>query len=252
MNHLLNARKKGVEELISYTIVTDKPAIISLLKRNGVKLSANPSNAELTTAVLVANRRSRIFRRDLSKLLENKLPKAAKEFKNIVGNSEDFGFTGVDDVTYMQGFTGVDDFSDFTGWDDFQSMSGYVSPSLASGVQNVAKTSKKDLRKQSRATRRSSREKTKVGSFLANLSSTLFTKENVNAGIQYGLDRINADSLARQNALQEKAMALEAQQQDIQRQLGKGSGISGTTVLYIGIGVVALVGIGFLIFRKKA
>ena len=264
--------KKSVQELISYSIVTDKKGVINLLKSNGVKVGNDISNAKLTTAVLVANKKSPIFKKKLGSLLESKLNKAGEKFSNIVGNSQDFGFTGVDDVTYMKGFTGVDDFSDFTGWDDFQSMSGVKSPlkisqptlnykpqglpAIPSNLStSISSDSTNKKIKLTAAERKASGQKTKVGAALSNLWSftktNVLTKENINAGIQVGLDKINQDSLSRQNALEQQSMAMQQQQADMQRQLGKGAGVSGNTVLYIGIGVIALVGIGFLIYRQS-
>jgi len=150
--------KKGVEELISYTIVTDKGALVNLLKKSGVKLNASPSDLEVTTAVLVANKKSSLFKSELAKILEKKLPKAGETFMGIVGNSQDFGFTGVDDVTYERGFTGVDDFNDFTGWDDFKNLIT-INPSVASGITTASQTSKSDLRKMSTAQRKASGQK---------------------------------------------------------------------------------------------
>lgn len=238
--------KTSVQELISYTIVTDKKSVIALLRSNGVKVPDDISDAKLTTAVLVANKKSPIFKKKLASLLQSKLDKAGEKFSNIVGNSQDFGFTGVDDVTYMKGFTGVDDFSDFTGWDDFQS---------ADGDKKAARAAKKAAKAQATAKRKESGQKTKVGTALSNLwsftKSNVLTKENINAGIQVGLDRVNQDSMMRQNALEQQSIMLQQQQQEMQRQLGRGAGVSGTTILYVGIGVVALVGIGFLIYRQS-
>jgi len=62
--------KKSVQELISYSIVTDKKGVINLLKSNGVKVGNDISNAKLTTAVLIANKKSPIFRKKLGALLE--------------------------------------------------------------------------------------------------------------------------------------------------------------------------------------
>jgi hypothetical protein len=235
--------KKGVEELISYSIVADKASVISILKRNGVKLSPNPSNAEVTTAVLIANKKSSVFRKDLAALLQKNLPKGGEKFMGIVGNSQDFGFTGVDDVTYMKGFTGIDDFSDFTGWDEFESATA------------EEKKMKAAAKAQATAARKASGKQTKVGAALTNLwnftKTNVLTPENVNAGIQVGLNKVNQDSLARQNALEQQSQMLQQQQQQMQGQIGKGSGMTGTTMIYIGVGVIALVGIGFLIVRQS-
>jgi hypothetical protein len=253
--------KKSVEELISYTILTDRKAMIDLLKSNGVKVSDDISDAKLTTAVLVANKKSAIFRKKLASLLGTKLDKAGEKLKKvkekffgIVGNSQDFGFTGVDDVTYMKGFTGVDDFSDFTGFDDFAS----ATASERKAARAAAKQKKeigKALSQKFGTTQAQKQGQTKVGAALSSLwlftKENVLTRDNINAGIQVGLDKINADSLARQNAIDQQSIMLQQQQQDMQRQLGKGAGVSGNTILYVGIGVIALVGIGFLIYKQS-
>jgi hypothetical protein len=245
--------KKGVEELISYTIVTDKSALVNLLKKSGVKLNASPSDLEVTTAVLVANKKSPSFKSELAKVLEKKLPKAGETFMGIVGNSQDFGFTGIDDFTYERGFTGVDDFNDFTGWDDYKNLIS-ISPSVLSGIKTATQTSKTDLKKQATVQRKASGEKTKAGSAISGIWSfvktNVLTPDNINAGISAGLGKLNADTSAKQNAVDEKALALQLQQQEIANTLNKKQGASSNTVLYVVIGAVALVGIGFLIYKS--
>ncbi|MFY8161485.1 MAG: hypothetical protein ACOVNU_09160 [Candidatus Kapaibacteriota bacterium] len=265
--------KKGVEELISYTVVTDKKALVNLLKKSGVQLNGSPSDLEVTTAVLVANKKSESFKNELAKLLQGKLPQAGETFCGIVGNSQDFGFTGVDDFTYEMGFTGiegfddftgVDDFNGFTGWDDFQSMSGSLIPtftenlkkSIDSAQKTTAKTtpSKADLRKMSAAERKASGQKTKAGSAIAGIWSfvnkNVLTPDNINAGISAGLGKVNADTAARQNAIDEKALALLDEQRKIADDLNKKKGVSTNTILYVTVGLIAVVGIGFLIYKS--
>lgn len=253
--------KKGVQELISYSIVTDKNGVIRTLKRNGVKLRDNASDAEVTKAVLIANKHT-TFRKDLANFLQGKLKEGGEKFHSIVGNSQDFGFTGVDDFTYEKGFTGVDDFNDFTGWDDFKSANatttfsvskptlGYTPKGLGGGMTTSSlSTSVSDTTTQKTG-------KTKVGSALAGIwgfvKENVLTKDNINAGIQAGLGKVNADTAARQNALDQQAIMLQQQQQDMANQLGKKqAGVSGTTIIYIGVGLIAVVGISYLIFKKK-
>jgi hypothetical protein len=229
--------KKVAEELISYTIVTDRNSIINLLNRNGVKLSNDPTNSELTIAVLVANSKSSSFRDDLARLLSSKVSEAGESFSNIVGNDQDFGFTGVDDVTY---FPNV--FS-FTGGDDYKN---YVAPTLdeVMGVKSTSTTSSLTTTK----------PQTKVGSALSSIWSfakdNILTKDNINAGIQVGLNKVNADTLARQNNLQAQQQMLEQQQFQMSRQLAPQRGVSGNTILYVVIGLVALAGIGFVVYKQ--
>jgi len=245
--------KQAIQELLSYTIVTDKGSLVELLKRYGVKFKDNPSDAEVTTAVLVANKKSKPFRKDLAKLLQNKLPIAGEKFKSIVGNDQDFGFTGVDDVTYEPNFswTGTDDFNDFTGWDDFQAADGKGKTSVT--IPSDLLTRAKASAAQASQIASQQKGKTRIGKALANLWSfskdKVLTKENVNAGIQYGLDKINQDSLRRQNALEQQSLLLQAQQDQMRGKFGRG--LSGNTVLYASVGIIALVGIGFLIYKQS-
>ena len=227
--------KQVAQELISYTIVTDRNSIINLLKRNGVSLSANPSNSELTIAVLVANSKSSAFKNDLAKLLSSKVQEAGESFSNIVGNDQDFGFTGVDDVTYFPNVMS------FTGMDDYKNAPGDLLPGIASGI-NAA------------TSQTTTKPKTKVGSILASvgsfLSTNVLTKENVNSAIQVGVNKINADTLARQNNLQQQAAMLEQQQYQMSRQLSTSKGASGNTILYVVIGLIAIAGIGFVVYKQ--
>jgi hypothetical protein len=235
--------KKAVQELISYTVVTDKGKLEKLLMRHGVKLGNATSDKDVTTAVLIANRKSNSFKNELAKVLQDKLPEAGEKFSNIVGNSQDFGFTGVDDVTYMKGFTGVDDFSDFTGWDDFKNGIGDLNPSF---IQNLNQAS-------SIAAASNSKPKTKAGAAISSIwqftKTNILTPDNINAGIQAGLSKVNADSAARQGGAEQQAYLLQQQQMQMQRQVKPSA--SSNTILYVGIGAVALIGIIFLVVKSK-
>jgi hypothetical protein len=235
--------KKAVQELISYTVVTDKGKLERLLMRHGVKLGKATSDRDVTTAVLIANRKSNAFKNELAKVLQDKLPEAGEKFSNIVGSSQDFGFTGVDDVTYMKGFTGVDDFSDFTGWDDFKSVSGVnITPSFAQNLSQATSTAVAAKKPQ-----------TKVGAAISSIwqftKTNILTQDNINAGIQAGLNKVNSDSAARQNGAEQQAYLLQQQQMQMQSKVK--SGASSNTILYVGIGAVALIGIIFLVVKSK-
>lgn len=239
-----NSKKRVAEELISYTVINDKGSLTKLLKRYGVSVADKPSDKEVTTAVLVANKRSKAFQKDLAALLGKKLPEAGERFSNIVGNAQDFGFTGVDDVTYMK-WTGVDDFNDFTGWDDWKDMGGQTYGQLSSIAQQTAAKQKATAPK----------GKTKAGSILASLwgftKENVLTKDNINAGIQAGLNKVNTDTAAKQLAVDEKALALQQQQEEMRQAQTKASvGVSSNVWLYVGIGAVVVL-VGVLAFRKK-
>jgi hypothetical protein len=230
----------AVQELISFSIVKDKQGVVNLLRRNGIKLPSNPSDKDVTMALLVANKKSAMFKNELAKYLTDKVKDAGETFSNIVGNSQDFGFTGVDDVTYMKGFTGVDDFNCFTGWDDYNAITG-LNPSTISGINTAL-----DKKKQADAKKTG----TTAGNFLRWINANVITKENVNAAVQYGLSKQNQKLAEKDNALAEQALILQQQQADMTNR-GVKAGVSGTTILYISIGVIALVGIGFVIYKSK-
>lgn len=230
----------AVQELISYSIVSDKQGVVNLLRRNGIKLPSNPSDKDVTMALLVANKKSSMFKNELAKYLTDKVKDAGETFSNIVGNSQDFGFTGVDDVTYMPNFTGVDDFNCFTGWDDYKSAIG-LTPSTIQGINTaVDKKKKADAKKTG----------TTAGNFFRWINANVITKENVNAAVQYGLTKQNQKLAEKDNALAEQSLILQQQQADMTNR-GVKAGVSGTTILYISVGVIALVGIGFLIYKSK-
>jgi hypothetical protein len=230
----------AVQELISFSIVSDKQGVVNLLRRNGIKLPSNPSDKDVTMALLVANKKSAMFKNELSKYLTDKVKDAGEAFSNIVGNSQDFGFTGVDDVTYMPNFTGVNDFNCFTGWDDYKAITG-LTPSTISGINTAIEKKKQSDAKKTGTT---------AGNFLRWINANVITKENVNAAVQYGLTKQNQKLAERDNALAEQALILQQQQADMTNR-GVKAGVSGTTILYISIGVIALVGIGFVIYKSK-
>ena len=66
-----------VKELISYAVVTDKNGLVKLLQRNGIELPNNPSDNEVTVAVLMANNKSGVFRNELKKYLGGLVPEVA-------------------------------------------------------------------------------------------------------------------------------------------------------------------------------
>lgn len=239
-----NSKQRVAEELISYTVINDKGSLTKLLKTHNVKVSDNPSDKEVTTAVLVGNK-NKAFRKDLTKLLGDKLPEAGERFRNIVGNAQDFGFTGVDDVTYMK-WTGIDDFNDFTGWDDWKNEIGSQTFTQLQTIAQKTAAQKKAA---------DTKSKTKAGSILASIWSfskeNILTKDNINQGIQAGLSKVNTDTAAKQLAIDEKALALQQQQEDMRQQQSQASvGVSSNVWLYVGIGAVVVL-IGVLAFRKK-
>jgi hypothetical protein len=212
------------EELISYSVVTDKNGLVKLLERNGVQMPSNPSDKEVTVAVLMASAKSQNFKNELAAFLTNKVKKAGDDFQSFVGGESDFGFTGVDDL----GFTGGEDFYNTTAAE----------------------------RQAARTTTANPQGKTKVGLALAGignfLKTNVLTAENVNAGIAVGLNKINNKTQADSNRIQEQALVLQTKQDDIKKNLPQGTPMS-PAVKYtlIGVGALALVGIIYVIVKKK-
>lgn len=221
-----------VRELISHTVVTDKGALVSILKRNGIKMPNNPSDKEVTVAVLMANAKSKPFQNDLQKLLSKKFPSAVDDFKSFAADNAEWGFTGLDDFQ----FTGDKEFFSAVGSSAAFDIGSSVKKSVDAG--NAPKG------------------KTKVGTALASigdfLKTNVFTKENINSGIQLGLTSIANKQNQNANNVQAEAQALQVQQDLIKQQLPASKiGMSNTAkYVLIGVGVVALIGVGFLVYKK--
>jgi hypothetical protein len=220
------------QELISYSVVTDKSGLVKLLERNGVQMPNNPSDKEVTVAVLMASAKSQNFKDELAAFLTNKVKEAGNEFQSFVGGTSDFGFTGIDDFS----FTGVDDLG-FTGADKFYNLTAAE-------------------KKAARVSATNPQGKTKTGLALAGigkfLKDSVLTPENVNAGIQIGLNKINNQTQADSNKIQNQALVLQQQQDDLKKNLPQGQGMS-PAVKYtlIGVGALAIVGIVYVIVKKK-
>lgn len=225
---------QAVRELISYTIVTDKKSLIKLLERNGITLPSDPSDKDVTIAVLLASSKSPNFKNELSKLLTSKIGEASGEFSNLTGNDQDFGFTGVDDL----GYVGDEKFFNQTGLT--------FSPTF---TQNLASATKAQ-----QAAASTTKPKTKVGSVIASIGSffkqNVLTSDNINTGLQLGLTTLNNKVQSKQNAVQTEALILQNQQDAIRNQVAAKSGISTNTII-IGVVGLALVGTIIYVLTKK-
>lgn len=89
--------------MISYQVVNDRASLTSLLKRNGVTLPSDASDADVTAAILVASGKSDNFKRELSGLLAGKTQAAGERFSSFVAGDDMFGFTGLDDFQNVDG-----------------------------------------------------------------------------------------------------------------------------------------------------
>jgi hypothetical protein len=225
---------QAVRELISYTVVTDKQSLVKLLQRNGIKLPSNPSDNDVTIAVLLATSKSPNFKNELSKLLTSKVSEASSEFSNLTGDDKDFGFTGVDDL----GFVADEKFYNQTGLT--------FTPTF---TQNLASATKS-----AQSTTTTPKTKTKVGSAIASIGQffkdNVLTADNINTGLQLGMTTLNNKIQAKQNAVQTEALILQQQQDDIRNRVGSKSGISTNTII-IGVVGLALVGTIIYVLTKK-
>jgi hypothetical protein len=226
-----------VQELISYSIVKDKSSLVRLLERNGVQMPNNPSDNEVTVAVLLANQKSPSFRKDLGNLLSNNFSDAQDDFKSFAADPSDFGFTGLDDFyenppkNYRVGNGTA--FTAFTGdGEEFYNKIG------------AAKTK--------RITVDNPKGKSKIGLALGTIANTLFTQENINSGVQLGLGALANKQASKQNALQENASLLALQQDAIKKNIEepKNKKSNTTTYILIGVGVVALLGVVYAITQS--
>ena len=209
------------KELISYAVVTDKNGLVKLLERNGIQLPNNPSDNEVTVAVLMANQKSGVFRNELKKYLVGLVPDVANYTTELSG-----------DVN----FTGTDDFS-FTAGDD--------------NFFNATAIEKKALR----VTDTNPTGKTKVGVALASIGSffkdNILTKDNINAGVQIGLTSLANKTQSQQNAVTAQSLQLQGYQDTLRQQLPNAAKKSNTMLyVWIGVGVLAVGVLGFVLYKS--
>jgi len=242
-------------DLISYTILTDKKAIIDLLNKNGVTLSPNATDSQVSIATLVASSKSPNFKSELIDLLASKTNSAINTFKNFSGANDMYGFTGVDDLA----FTGSDDFWKNLGGDDKSNYGykpmGLSKPSLPYKPMGLptTKTTNPNLLvnlDNKKTEVNNSKERGAFWKGIGNfLSSNVLTKDNINQGLQIGLTSINNKVQAKQNAVQQEALILNDTQNQMQNDLNTQNKPNN---MWLILGVVGGLGIiGYLIFKKN-
>lgn len=209
-------------ELISYAVVTDKDGLVKLLQRNGIEMPQNPSDNEVTIAVLMANSKSGVFRNELQKYLVSLLPEVS-EYAEFLGNG-------------YQDFTGTDDFS-FTAGGSSLIPKTYVPTTTATGTSTAQPGG------------------TKVGNALRSvgqfLKTNVFTPENINAGVQIGLTSVANKTQAKQNQVQAEAAQLQNYQDSLRQQLPNAAKKSNTMLyVWIGVGVLAVGVLGFVLYKQ--
>jgi hypothetical protein len=221
--------QEAVRNMISYTVVTDKDSLVRLLDRNGVQLPSNPSDSEVTASVLLASAKSSNFKKELSTLLTSKVPQAGSDFASFVGDSTDFGFTGIDDFS-------------FTGGDEFFSATAQE------------KAAAKAVARQSRVTETNPQGKTGIGLFFSNLGKAIASPDTINAGLNIGLTAVNNKIQGKQNALQQETVLLTEKQDQIRQDLasaGKPVGSKFPTWGWVVLGIAVVGGVIYAVTRKK-
>ena len=216
--------------LLAYQVENDRASLEKLLKRNGVSVPQNATDAEVTSAVILASGKSPNFKKELSALLADNAKKAGQEFQSFVGQE--------------MGFTGLDDFS-FTGMEGFENGIGKPAPILnVSPTPTAAKTKKV----------RGEGEKTGAGKVLAWLGTNVFTKENIDTAVQVGLTKINTNTQNKANQVAQEGLQIQQYQDDIRNQQAAAApkkGMSTGTWIAIGVGAAALIGIVIYFTTRK-
>lgn len=221
------------EEALAYALVTDKNGLVKLLKRNGVVIGNNPSDNEVSVAVLMASAKSPNFKNELATFLTSKV-KEAGENLSFVGTSQDFGFTGIDDFQ----FTGDDDF--------FNATAAERAAKRTAAAQAAA------AKRQSRVTADNPQGKTGAGLLLSNIGRALRSEDTINTGIQIGLNRINNRTQADANNINRQAVELQAKQDEIKANMGTPSKkTSVTTYIIVGAGVLVAITAIYLFVKAK-
>lgn len=221
------------EEALAYALVTDKNGLVKLLKRNGVVIGNNPSDNEVSVAVLMASAKSPNFKNELATFLTSKV-KEAGENLSFVGTSQDFGFTGIDDFQ----FTGDDDF--------FNATAAERAAKRTAAAQAAA------AKRQSRVTADNPQGKTGAGLLLSNIGRALRSEDTINTGIQIGLNRINNRTQADANNINRQAVELQVKQDEIKANMGTPSKkTSVTTYIIVGAGVLVAITAIYLFVKAK-
>lgn len=223
------------QQLLAFTLAQDKNALLSLLKKYGVEVPNNPSDREITVAVLLASSKSPAFKNDLANLLTKEGAKAKEAFSSFVGGSTDFGFTGIDDFA-------------FTGGEDFFSLTAEERK-----AKRATATAKKEEQRKLRVTEANPKGKTGAGMFLQNLFGAVTDQQTLSNLLNTGLTSLNNKAAAKSNELAFQSNLITAQA-DQQRQLLADTQKPKSNALVwvaVGVGVLALVGIIYFVVKRK-
>jgi hypothetical protein len=237
------------EEAIAYSLVTDKDGLVKLLKRNGIVVGNNPSDKEVTIAVLMASAKSTNFKNELANFLTGKV-KEAGENLSFVGSSMDFGFTGIDDFQFTGG---GEEFYNIFGLGKKKDPATAAADAAKKSAAAAAKKTAAAAKKQGRVTADNPQGKTTVGMLLANIGKSLSSEDTINAGIQIGLQKIGSKTQASANDINAQAIALQEKADELKKNadLPPSEGTSVTTYIIIGAGVLVAITAIYLIVKAK-
>lgn len=226
----------ATRSLIAYAVVNDKQSLVKLLKRNGVDMPMNPTDQEVTAAILVASAGSENFKKELSRLLANQAAGAADTFSSFAGGEDMFGFTGIDDFMSVEG-------PGKAYKDPFANLKPPPAPRI-SAVPTAAAVAKP-------------KDKTGAGKVLAAIGGffkeNVLTKDNIEAGVQIGLTKLNTKTQQKANQVAQETAVIQQYQDDIRNKQGAqaAKGLSTGTWIAIGVGALALIGIIVYVTTKK-
>jgi len=253
-------------DMLAYTLANDKTSLRKLLVRNGISVPSNATDKELTTAILIASSKSNVFKAELAALLSSKIEQVNSEYSSFVGGQFDIGTQ--------------EDKTMFTGSDNFFSMTGLSNPQFTKGLQGAADYAKQNQPKKPKERRtkeprepREPRERKGLfsGLFSRNkdedekdydsepkqkgrvwswLGENVFTKENINSGVNMGLTALNNKIQERRNQVEIESTLITEKQDEIVNQSGGRRGMGVGTIILI-IGGVALIGGMIYYFTKK-
>jgi len=226
---------EAVQNILAYTLQDDRSSLLKLLERNGVQMPTTPSDKEITIAVLTSSSKSNNFKNELVKLLGKQVKKASNEFSSFVGDSNDFGFTGIDDFSFSGG-----------------ALTPTFTQNLSSATTTPTPTSSLTKKQQTRVSTTNPQGKSTVGLFFQNLAKSLTSEDTINAGLNIGLTAINNKVAGRQNALQNEATIITQKQDEVRQTLSQPAKGSNTlTYVFVGVGILAIIGVVYFVAKKK-
>lgn len=224
-------------DMLAYTLANDKQSILNLLVRNGINVPSDISDKQLVTAVLVASGKSASFKSELSDLLSSKINEVNQQYASFAGGQFDIG-TEADKTM-------------FTGSDDFFSMTGLANPQFSSGLQGAASYAKEAKEKESKSKASKVKPAKEKGKLWSWLGENVFTKENINSGINMGLTALNNKIQNKKNQVDYESTVITEKQDAIINQSGGARGVSIGTVILIVAGVALIGGIFYYINKNK-